>query len=54
MLEQKLDRIDEEEQCLLFLGRSRSDTNTDRAALLGEIEKCLAEYGMFFGARIEE
>lgn len=48
MLEQRLDEIDEEEQSLLCLGRSRSDTNTDRTALLSEIEKCFAEYGMFF------
>ena len=44
-LEGELDRIDQEEQHLLFLGRSRSDRNAERAAVLSEIETRLKDYG---------
>jgi hypothetical protein len=45
LLEQQLDRIDENEKCPLFLGKSRCDNNGDRAAVFAEIEKTLADYG---------
>lgn len=31
----------------LFLGKSRSDGNTDRISLLSEIESGLADYGIY-------
>jgi hypothetical protein len=45
LLEQQLDEIDEDEKCALFLGKSRCDSNVDRAAVLAEIEDGLADYG---------
>lgn len=45
LLEQRLDEIDQNEVCPLFLGQSRSDKNVARNALLSEIETSLAEYG---------
>jgi hypothetical protein len=45
LLEQQLDDIDENEKCALFLGKSRCDSNADRAAVLAEIEDMLGDYG---------
>jgi hypothetical protein len=45
LLEQQLDEIDEGEKYALFLGKSRCDSNADRAAVLAEIEDRLADYG---------
>lgn len=45
ILEQKLEKIDQDETCPLFLGKCRSDTNPDRVAVLAEIETRLADYG---------
>jgi hypothetical protein len=45
LLEQQLDEIDEGEKYALFLGKSRCDSNADRAAVLAEIEDSLADYG---------
>ncbi|KAH8765339.1 hypothetical protein F5883DRAFT_556754 [Diaporthe sp. PMI_573] len=47
ILEQKLDEVDRLEASPLFLGMSRSDQNTERVALLGEIESSLASYDQF-------
>ncbi|ATZ48866.1 hypothetical protein BCIN_04g00840 [Botrytis cinerea B05.10] len=47
LLEQRLDEIDQNEVCPLFLGQSRSDKNVARSALLSEIETSLAEYDSF-------
>ena len=45
VLVNELDRIDLEEQCPLFLGKSRLDANAERAALLLDLEAALADYG---------
>lgn len=45
ILESQLDKLDEEEQALLFLGKSRSDTNAKRAAIVANIEDHLKDYG---------
>lgn len=45
LLEQRLERIDQEETSLLFLGKSRCDGNRDRLSTLSEIEAALADYG---------
>lgn len=47
LLEQQLDEIDENEKCAIFLGKSRCDSNADRAAILAEIEDRLGDYGTF-------
>ncbi|RDA95040.1 hypothetical protein CP533_2193 [Ophiocordyceps camponoti-saundersi (nom. inval.)] len=47
MLEQRLDRVDEEEASALFLGKSRVDKNVERRSLQLEIESCLADYDQF-------
>lgn len=47
LLEQQLDEIDENEKCAIFLGKSRCDSNADRAAVLAEIEDRLGDYGTF-------
>ncbi|OTB18770.1 hypothetical protein K445DRAFT_19378 [Daldinia sp. EC12] len=44
VLEEKLNKIDEQETSVLFLGKSRSDNNPDRLGLLSEIENCLSDY----------
>jgi len=46
LLEQRLDEVDREEVCPLFLGMSRSDRNAQRASVLEEIESSLTEYGI--------
>jgi len=45
LLEQQLDEIDENEKCALFLGKSRCDSNADRATVLAEVEESLTDYG---------
>ena len=47
ILEERLDKIDQSERCLLFLGKTRLDTNADRASTLNAIESGLLDYGMF-------
>ncbi|KAF4630754.1 hypothetical protein G7Y89_g7386 [Cudoniella acicularis] len=47
MLEQRLEQVDQQEKCLLFLGKSRCDKNADRASLLSELETSLADYDNF-------
>ncbi|ETS81128.1 hypothetical protein PFICI_06130 [Pestalotiopsis fici W106-1] len=47
VLEQTLEQIDQDEVSPLFLGKSRCDRNTDRIALLAEIDSCLADYDRF-------
>ena len=49
ILEKQLDQIDQDETCLLLLGKSRCDNNPARASVLAEIESCLADYGMWSG-----
>ncbi|KAK6831667.1 hypothetical protein RU639_002681 [Aspergillus parasiticus] len=44
LLEQKLDKLDQEESCDLFLGRSRNDKNLERITTLAEIDSCLTDY----------
>ena len=46
MLEKQLEKIDQEETAILFLGSSRSDTNGKRISVLSEIENALADYGV--------
>ncbi|MCJ1311285.1 hypothetical protein MMC25_004956 [Agyrium rufum] len=47
ILEGQLDQVDQEETLPLFLGKSRSDKNTQCGSLLAEIELCLADYDSF-------
>ncbi|KAL2156764.1 hypothetical protein VTH82DRAFT_1510 [Thermothelomyces myriococcoides] len=47
VLEARLEEVDQRERCPLFLGMSRCDTNSERAALLSEIESKLKEYDEF-------
>ncbi|KAJ5489859.1 hypothetical protein N7453_010684 [Penicillium expansum] len=47
LLEQKLDQLDEQESCPLFLGKSRNDKNLDRRTVLSEIDSCLTDYDNF-------
>jgi len=47
VLEEKLERIDQQEKSPLFLGKSRSDRNVERTSLLFEIESRLADYDHF-------
>ncbi|KAB8215676.1 hypothetical protein BDV33DRAFT_227436 [Aspergillus novoparasiticus] len=44
LLEQQLDKLDQEESCDLFLGRSRNDKNLERITTLAEIDSCLTDY----------
>jgi hypothetical protein len=44
LLEQRLDEIDQNEPCPLFLGQSRSDKNVARKTILSEIDSCLTDY----------
>ncbi|KAK5651860.1 hypothetical protein OQA88_11629 [Cercophora sp. LCS_1] len=44
LLEERLDAIDGQEPCPLFLGCRRMDRNTEREAVISEIENALAEY----------
>lgn len=43
-LEQSLDTIDSNEECELFLGCSRRDTNTERQSVLADLTSALNEY----------
>jgi hypothetical protein len=45
VLEGQLERIDLEETAALFLGSSRCDGNTERNAVLSDIDTALADYG---------
>ncbi|KAL7622013.1 hypothetical protein AAE478_007514 [Parahypoxylon ruwenzoriense] len=47
VLEQKLDKIDQEETSPLFLGKLRVDRNQARASLLSQIDEHLADYDSF-------
>jgi len=51
MLEQRLEAIDANERRRLFLGSSREDKNEERLAVLADIDKALADYGMQAGPR---
>ncbi|KAK0721690.1 hypothetical protein B0T26DRAFT_739166 [Lasiosphaeria miniovina] len=42
-LEQRLERVDRDEPCPLFLGKARSDGSQDRASILAEIEFSLLQ-----------
>jgi hypothetical protein len=44
-LESALDKIDEEEQCALFLGCNRRDKNQERSQVLEDIELAMLNYG---------
>lgn len=46
ILEERLDKIDIEENALLFLGKSRCDRNPERKHVLEELENKLADYGL--------
>jgi hypothetical protein len=46
-LERKLEALDEAETNPLFLGMNRLDNNEARAEVVSEIDRNLAEYGMF-------
>lgn len=45
ILEEKLEQVDYLEAAPLYLGKSRSDRNTERITLLSEIDTALADYG---------
>ena len=47
ILEQQLEKIDRNEHSPLFLGSSRDDRNEERSSKLSEIDKALADYGMW-------
>jgi hypothetical protein len=46
-LEAKLDELDQNEKFPLFLGVSRRDANSERAALVAEIDSQLEDYGAY-------
>ncbi|KAI1740752.1 hypothetical protein F4680DRAFT_447607 [Xylaria scruposa] len=46
-LEQNLEEVDQQESCVIFLGKSRIDNNTDRLSLLDKIESALHDYDQF-------
>ena len=46
-LETKLKRLDENEDCEIFLASSRDDSNHDRLQLLADLDSALADYGTF-------
>jgi hypothetical protein len=54
VLEEKLDKIDQSERSLLFLGKSRLDTNADRLSTLTEIESSLANYGNYLNCCVNK
>ena len=45
VLEKRLDAIDDQEKCELFLGNVRRDRNVDRKRVVSDLEKSLAVYG---------
>jgi hypothetical protein len=47
MLEEKLEELDREERCALFLGKSRCDGNQKRISLLSEIDSRMLDYGKY-------
>ncbi|KAK4213176.1 hypothetical protein QBC37DRAFT_440943 [Rhypophila decipiens] len=47
MLEERIQTIDRDERCPLFLGKSRCDRNTERIDTLVEMEERLADYDQF-------
>jgi hypothetical protein len=47
VLEGKLDKIDQDERSLLFLGKGELDANADRLSTLATIESSLVDYGTF-------
>jgi hypothetical protein len=55
LLEKQLEKIDQEETAVLFLGTSRRDRNEERIAVLSAIDASLADYGvtspLIFGKR---
>lgn len=46
MLEEQLEKIDENERAPLFLGSRRDDRNLERSSTLSKIDHALADYGM--------
>lgn len=47
LLEKRLEKLDRDEPILLRLGSSRRDNNTERNAVVAEIDAALADYGIF-------
>jgi hypothetical protein len=47
LLEEQLEILDDQEPCILFHAKSRSDRNIQRATILSDIEACLADYDRF-------
>ncbi|CAI7605571.1 unnamed protein product [Penicillium glandicola] len=47
LLEEKLEQVDRLEVAPLYLGKSRSDRNTERISLLSEIDASIADYDQF-------
>ena len=47
LLEKRLDAIGSQEPCPLFLGCRRMDRNTEREAVISEMENALAGYGNY-------
>lgn len=45
LLESQLERVDREEEAVLFLGSNRIDMNLERLSLLSRIDDALADYG---------
>jgi hypothetical protein len=48
LLEKQLQEIDNQETNVLFLGKSRCDSNSERLRILSETDDALADYGMCF------
>lgn len=44
LLEKQLEKIDQEETAILFLGKSRCDSNNERIQVLSQIDSALADY----------
>ncbi len=53
LLEKRLDAIDGQEPCPLFLGCRRMDRNTEREAVISEIENALAGYGTYSAVPVQ-
>jgi hypothetical protein len=52
VLEESLDKIDSAEECELFLGCRRRDTNPARQEILRQLKLSLAEYGRVFPLKL--
>lgn len=52
ILEARLEEIDRKEKSALFLGSSRDDRNAERATVLNDLDRALADYGKAFAFEV--